>query len=520
MKYFRKGFKMKRKGWLLSCAALYALCNATPSLAICDYNGFYAGFNIGLSNSMATIQSDANVAFHDAIHRNQHRFTFTKQNKAVTNRPQVGINFGYSFVTQDSFFLAGEAGFSIAFRNGLHFNSSETHQDIRNVVLTPPEFKTRLSQFVEAKTRNWELTLDLLPGYLACDTLLLYGRIGVGFNRLSMTSGTTLDYRDSHAIFNNSTSFPLSNTRSHKVLRLGLGLAHYFSENWVIKADYIFVSYSQLRHDNSNRLVNTSPIFHNQPFAVSARGKMYRQSFLIGIGSRESNDDYFGVKKIEDDYFFIVTDGCGGHKGAKIASISLCQGVLSALDVSSPQLKEAHTQEEKEKVILGVLQSAQKSMSKVLEANRKFNACTTLVFAWLSEKQSIFAHVGDSRIYLLSKKAVLWHSKDHSAVQPLIDSGSISEEEAKHHPLENLLTKAVGMGKEITPSIKSFPALKVGEGVLLASDGFWREVDNETILAILNADTIKTAVLETVNEIVRREPFSDNVTALFVKRTL
>ncbi|TMP41269.1 serine/threonine-protein phosphatase, partial [Pseudoalteromonas sp. S1688] len=57
--------------------------------------------------------------------------------------------------------------------------------------------------------------------------------------------------------------------------------------------------------------------------------------------------------------------------------------------------------------------------------------------------------VGDSRAYLLSNSKLTQVSRDLSQVNDLIDEGMISVEEAKNHPLSNVITSDVAVIDEV-----------------------------------------------------------------------
>ena len=96
----------------------------------------------------------------------------------------------------------------------------------------------------------------------------------------------------------------------------------------------------------------------------------------------------------------------------------------------------------------------------------------------------VVGHAGDSRIYLLRDGILRQLTKDHSFVQRLVDNGTLTPEEAKHHPRKNIITQALG----IDPSV-SFDILE-GAGLshdifLLCTDGLTDMVADSAIQDIL-----------------------------------
>ncbi|RLI78813.1 serine/threonine protein phosphatase, partial [Archaeoglobales archaeon] len=142
-------------------------------------------------------------------------------------------------------------------------------------------------------------------------------------------------------------------------------------------------------------------------------------------GRRKNNEDAYLAKKISSYYVFAVADGLGGHAAGEIASkiavIELEETIKRFKGSPKEMLKKA-IEKANEEVYL---------QSKEF-ADRKGMA-TTLVACILDENgNGIIANVGDSRAYLINDE--IWHTKDHSYVQELVDTGVITEDEAFNHP--------------------------------------------------------------------------------------
>src|ERR1017187_7533839 len=66
--------------------------------------------------------------------------------------------------------------------------------------------------------------------------------------------------------------------------------------------------------------------------------------------------------------------------------------------------------------------------------------CTALV---IRERQLYFAHVGDSRLYLVRGARIARLTRDHSYVGRLVESGLVRAEDAEKHPQRHILTAAL-----------------------------------------------------------------------------
>ena len=71
-------------------------------------------------------------------------------------------------------------------------------------------------------------------------------------------------------------------------------------------------------------------------------------------------------------------------------------------------------------------------------------------------------------------------TKDHSAVQELVDSGHITERQAKLHPNKNIITRAIGIEEEVAYDFYQVE-VEVGDVLVLCSDGLSNHVDENEI---------------------------------------
>src|SRR6202007_819526 len=100
--------------------------------------------------------------------------------------------------------------------------------------------------------------------------------------------------------------------------------------------------------------------------------------------------------------------------------------------------------------------------------------CTAIV---LVGNDLHYAHVGDTRLYLVRDGQIMQITRDHSYVGRLVESGVISREEAEKHPQRNILTAAMGSGVDLVLDSPGRPEpLEAGDLLLLCSDGLWGQV--------------------------------------------
>jgi protein phosphatase len=143
---------------------------------------------------------------------------------------------------------------------------------------------------------------------------------------------------------------------------------------------------------------------------------------------------------------------------------------------------------------------------------------TTLTSVVLRSNKMYFAHVGDSRGYLIRGNEIRQFTEDHSYVQSLVAAGIITEDEARLHPERNKITRAIGTNENVKADLSGIPEiLKSGDYLLLCSDGLHGVVDKKEILNIFvtfrEPDLICGKLIETAND--RGGP--DNITALIAR---
>ncbi|MGZ3756576.1 MAG: PP2C family protein-serine/threonine phosphatase [Mucilaginibacter sp.] len=232
---------------------------------------------------------------------------------------------------------------------------------------------------------------------------------------------------------------------------------------------------------------------------------------------RQNNEDAFIARYTADNRYIIacVIDGVGGYSGGEIAAALAQETVLEKL--SSPAGDIAQ-------LLVDVFHIANDKIWEEKQTVREHGsmACVaTLAVADLEANQFYYAHIGDTRLYLLRDGSLVKISHDQSFVGFLEESGRLTEKEAMQHPKRNEIDKALGFKatadkKEEDVESGQSPFLP-GDLLLLCSDGLTDMVDKETISHILNTDApLKekaTQLIDAANE----NGGKDNVTVVLVQ---
>ncbi len=207
---------------------------------------------------------------------------------------------------------------------------------------------------------------------------------------------------------------------------------------------------------------------------------------------RESNQDAFATGTfVSGDAWAVVCDGMGGVSGGMIAS-QIC------IDKVSSVIKRGYRDDLSVKSAKNLLQSAiNTANTAVFEESVKDSSLhgmgTTVVAVILIKSVAVIGYVGDSRAYLIND-TIKRLTKDHSLVQVMVDSGKITEEEAKTHPDRNIITRAVGIMNfvDVDYEITDFTE---NDKILICTDGLNGAVDDEIIFEIAKSSNDETADL-------------------------
>lgn len=228
-------------------------------------------------------------------------------------------------------------------------------------------------------------------------------------------------------------------------------------------------------------------------FAATNKGKV-----------REINEDSCAF--IPPDTY-VVADGMGGCAAGEVASAML-------VDVFREIFSDA-AHERGEEALLHAVQTANRRILYAAAADEARKGMGTTVVALQHEEDTAYwAHVGDSRLYLLREGALRCLTRDHSFVQDLVERGSITEEDAKNHPKKNLLTRAVGVEENLLVDTGSF-VIEAGDVVLLCSDGLTNMVGEAAIRETLQGESADTA--QDLIELALLAGGIDNITAIVVE---
>lgn len=221
----------------------------------------------------------------------------------------------------------------------------------------------------------------------------------------------------------------------------------------------------------------------------------------IGLVRRNNEDSGYVSVDIA-----IVADGMGGHEAGELASAATIASVVDAA-------KLAKDADEVLAHLSDAVITAGEYIADVVSANRELAGMgTTMTAVVVRGERLAVAHVGDSRAYILRDGEFQQITKDHTFVQTLVDAGEITKAEAAVHPRRNLMMRAID-GIHAVDVDLSVREAKVGDRLLLCSDGLCGVVAEEEIRIALSATDLTSAVTELIDSAIAAGA-PDNVTVI------
>ena len=231
--------------------------------------------------------------------------------------------------------------------------------------------------------------------------------------------------------------------------------------------------------------------------------------------ARELNEDSFYITEdqFSKNQIFILADGMGGCNAGDVASKLATTCAKNYIENNFE-----NTPKDKENLIKLVASSLEYANMVVYEKsleNKEFQGMgTTLEVCLIYNNRAYIGHIGDSRIYRIRKDFMRQLTEDHSYVEKLVKEGTITKEEAEHHPKKNMLMKALGCNAYVEPDllIKGF---QKGDTLIICSDGLTNMVGKEDIYNIVR-ENFELAPKDLI-DLANQNGGLDNITIITIK---
>ena len=271
---------------------------------------------------------------------------------------------------------------------------------------------------------------------------------------------------------------------------------------------------SRLRPNSEQTRLRPSPV----PLEFKSLRPGIEAASLTDVGLQRTNNEdshLYWEPDSEDEFrrkgrLAVVADGMGGYEGGQEASRLAVETARHIYDSSAEY--------DRQKVLVEALQTAHRNIHRYADEHPQFQGMgTTCTAVSIVDRELSFAHVGDSRVYLVRQATVSRLTRDHSYVSRLVESGIVRSEDAESHPQRHILTAALGSGADIEPDVPERPVLlQDGDTLVLCTDGLWSLVGEQEVGRTVEAESPSEACRALVNMALERGA-PDNITVLVLR---
>jgi protein phosphatase len=140
---------------------------------------------------------------------------------------------------------------------------------------------------------------------------------------------------------------------------------------------------------------------------------------------------------------------------------------------------------------------------------------TTATAVGVLEGFLYLAQVGDSRAYLVRDGDAIQLTRDQSMVQALIDSGTMTEEEAESSGHRSVILQALGAAADVRVDL-TYQEVRRGDVVVLCSDGLSRMVKREEIADATHRTADLVSLCNELVQLANERGGPDNITVVTV----
>jgi protein phosphatase len=191
---------------------------------------------------------------------------------------------------------------------------------------------------------------------------------------------------------------------------------------------------------------------------------------------RQENQDQVSRFSSPHGEVFLLADGMGGHENGGVAANMAITGFERHFLSLAGQMP-----------LNAALAEAASLINADIHARGHAGSATTatmgstLALLVVQKEHFVTAHIGDSRVYLFRDGRLKQLTRDHTAMQKMLDAGLMTPEETRTHPDASVLTRALGQGETMELEISEPYPLLDGDVLMLCSDGLSGYVEDGPI---------------------------------------
>jgi protein phosphatase len=238
---------------------------------------------------------------------------------------------------------------------------------------------------------------------------------------------------------------------------------------------------------------------------------------------RKINEDSFLVSP--ESSLYAVCDGMGGHNAGEVASKMAIETIAAFVERSGVEKEitwpwglDANLSFDGNRLKTAVRLANARVFQAADNREELTGMGTTVVASIVTGQLLTIASAGDSRCYLVRAGELKQLTRDDSWVSAALGEGILNSDDVEHHPLRNVITKAVGARDTIDLDVVEHQ-LEPGDLILLCSDGLHGMINDQEISRILGAadaalEDASASLIEAANEAGGR----DNVTVVLLRQ--
>lgn len=241
---------------------------------------------------------------------------------------------------------------------------------------------------------------------------------------------------------------------------------------------------------------------------------------ITDIGKvRDQNEDYVLVDEALDEkgILGIVCDGMGGCLAGEVASEEAAEMMRSAF---AEQISHQGGGADIHTCMISAVKRANARVWHLSASEDEYMGMgTTLTAVWTDGNGAWFVSVGDSRGYVFSDGRLTQITEDQSFVWDLYKQGAITKEQMLTHPMNHLVSMAVGLKPDVSDQDigVSSRELSPGEVIMLCSDGVTDVLTEDHITTLIkSSDSLETLGNALVDE-CNRTSGKDNISVVLIR---
>ena len=238
----------------------------------------------------------------------------------------------------------------------------------------------------------------------------------------------------------------------------------------------------------------------------------------VGL-TRSHNEDCFDIDP--EHQVYVVADGMGGHSHGEVASRIAVKAIRDFVDQTAdrdttwPFAYDSRLKRHSNRLKAAIRIAHDKVLRAIRQDGSLVGMGTTVVGVLVDNSTAAVAHVGDSRVYRLREGHLDLLTQDHTWVNEQVVAGYLSEEQARAHPLKNVVTRALGGEADVLVDVREFP-VEVGDMFLLCSDGLTTMLSDAEIEERLKSGAPPDQICRALVRDANARGGLDNITVVLV----